>query len=56
MGLHVAEAASAVAVALVGARGDGVALGSVADAVLAAGLGVGDDLGVLLAVVSVSSC
>lgn len=55
MGLHVAEGTGAVAVAFVGAGGDGVALGAVADLVLAAGLGIRDGLGVLLAVFGVES-
>ena len=55
MGLHVAEAACTVAITLVGARGDLVALGAVADAVFAAGFGVGDHLGVLLAVLGIKA-
>lgn len=55
MRLHVAEGAGAVAVAFRGAGGDPVALGAVADLVLAAGLGVGDGLGVFLAVLGVEA-
>lgn len=50
MGFHVPEGAGAVAITLVSARGDAVALGAVADPVFSSGFGVGDDLGVLLAV------
>ncbi len=54
MGFHFAEAAGAVAITLVGAWGNFVALGAVAHLLLAPGFGVGDDLGVLLAVCAVT--
>ena len=55
MGFHVAEAAGAIAVAFVCARGDFVPFCAVANAVFAAGFGVGNHLGVLLAVLGVAA-
>ena len=55
VGFHVPEGAGAVAITLVSARCDAVALGAVTDLVFAAGFGVGDDLGVLLAVLGVKA-
>ena len=55
VGFHVPERAGAVAITLVSARSDAVTLGAVADPVFSSGFGVGDDLGVLLAVLGVKS-
>ena len=55
MHFHLTITSLTIPVALVSAGGDLVALSAVADAVLAAGLGVGDDLGVFLAVVRIAA-